>query len=707
MTNLAGLHDKESTVLGISGTWVLDTIALSENPQPPIYDPAFTWIGRANWGYGSIGTLPVPDQYEEYVARLCAHVRGSQNCHRWVIGNEPNLSREWPDGQPIFPWYYAQCYRKARKAIRAMQGHEYDEVLIAASGPWNDELKYPGNVDGDWITYFEDVIEECGDNIGGFSLHAYTHGYNVALVTSSARMQAPFAHRHYEFRAYRDYMEAIPTDLRHLPCYITEANGNGPWQAVGLMPAMLNEIDDWNHSNTQRIRAVIFFRYPKKDDGYHIEGRGDVIAEYKVAVAQGYISPLPTAQSQPKQETHLPTVSTGTPAKPTLPERNIDPRATARGVKIETPEVAPGENYWHVKEIRWYNEQEADGLGPDHHIMVDVLDLAGQRVPGQSLLVEWPTDHTLIFSETKQGEPYSANYPMTPSRNDFSVRVDGGNGPSEIVHGIGMGVDTPSGFNPGIHTTTGVVFQRATMPTVAVPSQPPAPPIEPGEPTPAYVKVTSGANIRSEPKTGKVLIAVPYGDQVAIVGIDPVSGWNMVRYRSTIGWMSPDLVQGEPVEVKPEPTQPEQGDKWQRSIAFVRRWEGGWADDPNDPGGATNKGITIGTFAAWREQHGQPEPTKDDLRALTDEEANRIFFEWYWLPSGADKLPWPTCLAVLDLAVNGGTGRAREAFAAVGHNNFMAYMAWRLDWYTRIDGWKHFGTAWARRVADLMREATK
>ena len=60
-------------------------------------------------------------------------------------------------------------------------------------------------------------------------------------------------------------------------------------------------------------------------------------------------------------------------------------------------------------------------------------------------------------------------------------------------------------------------------------------------------------------------------------------------------------------------------------------------------------------------------------------------------------------LAHFDLAVNGGVGRAQQAYTAVGHD-FVRYMAWRLAWYTRIPGWQHFGAAWVRRCAALMEE---
>lgn len=153
---------------------------------------------------------------------------------------------------------------------------------------------------------------------------------------------------------------------------------------------------------------------------------------------------------------------------------------------------------------------------------------------------------------------------------------------------------------------------------------------------------------------------------------------------------------------QPAPT----GDTWQRSREFVRRWEGGRADNPADPGGATNKGITLGTYTRWRKAHGQPEPTKDDLRAITDAEADQIFYEWYWLESGADKLAWPLCLAHFDTAVNAGPGRAAEMMQKSG-GNFLAYMGHLMTWYTQIPNFEVFGRAWIRRRAEILLEASK
>ena len=73
-------------------------------------------------------------------------------------------------------------------------------------------------------------------------------------------------------------------------------------------------------------------------------------------------------------------------------------------------------------------------------------------------------------------------------------------------------------------------------------------------------------------------------------------------------------------------------------IPFIRSWEGGWSDDPNDSGGATMCGITMDTFTAWRTEHNLPRPTKEDLRHITDAEWRDIFLSRYWQPLRAGEL---------------------------------------------------------------------
>ena len=68
--------------------------------------------------------------------------------------------------------------------------------------------------------------------------------------------------------------------------------------------------------------------------------------------------------------------------------------------------------------------------------------------------------------------------------------------------------------------------------------------------------------------------------------------------------------------------------------SFILRWEGGFVDDPLDRGGATNRGITIGTF---RQFYGQ-NSTVDQLKNMTDEQWFHIFKTGYWEPWRADEI---------------------------------------------------------------------
>lgn len=59
---------------------------------------------------------------------------------------------------------------------------------------------------------------------------------------------------------------------------------------------------------------------------------------------------------------------------------------------------------------------------------------------------------------------------------------------------------------------------------------------------------------------------------------------------------------------------------------FILKWEGGFVNDPIDKGGATNKGVTIGTF---RQFYGKG-ATVEQLKCITDEQWLHIFKAGYW-----------------------------------------------------------------------------
>lgn len=105
---------------------------------------------------------------------------------------------------------------------------------------------------------------------------------------------------------------------------------------------------------------------------------------------------------------------------------------------------------------------------------------------------------------------------------------------------------------------------------------------------------------------------------------------------------------------------------FETSLPFVLRWEGGFIDQPADPGGRTNKGITQEIYDRWRARQGAP---PRDVKLLEDVEMRAIYETDYWLPPRCDLLEQQLDLVQFDTAVNMGVGRAvRFLQTAVGCN---------------------------------------
>lgn len=109
-----------------------------------------------------------------------------------------------------------------------------------------------------------------------------------------------------------------------------------------------------------------------------------------------------------------------------------------------------------------------------------------------------------------------------------------------------------------------------------------------------------------------------------------------------------DLAAQAGAEATPAPTE-----AFRRAHALIEKWEGGFANHPSDPGGATNLGITRDTLARWRRR---PVGVAD-VRDLTREEAVGIFYAWYWARMRCDALPLPLALMTYNAGVNCGPGR--------------------------------------------------
>ena len=90
---------------------------------------------------------------------------------------------------------------------------------------------------------------------------------------------------------------------------------------------------------------------------------------------------------------------------------------------------------------------------------------------------------------------------------------------------------------------------------------------------------------------------------------------------------------------------------FQKALAFVLKQEGGFVDDPLDPGGRTNQGITQATFARWLKAN---ELSAADVKDIQSEEVWSIYREDYWKPGQCENLPNVLQLYHFDACVNHG-----------------------------------------------------
>lgn len=94
-------------------------------------------------------------------------------------------------------------------------------------------------------------------------------------------------------------------------------------------------------------------------------------------------------------------------------------------------------------------------------------------------------------------------------------------------------------------------------------------------------------------------------------------------------------------------------------VPHILKWEGGWSNDPDDLGGATNKGVTFKTYKSYCRIVGKPIPSIGDLRRLTDDEFTEILKQMYWDVCKADFIVSQSVAnAVVDWAWNSGNATA-------------------------------------------------
>lgn len=153
-----------------------------------------------------------------------------------------------------------------------------------------------------------------------------------------------------------------------------------------------------------------------------------------------------------------------------------------------------------------------------------------------------------------------------------------------------------------------------------------------------------------------------------------------------------------------------------RALALVLQFEGGWSNNPKDPGGATMKGVTQAVYSAFRRAIGK---LAVSVRGISDDELSAIYRKQYADAIHFDELPSGVDLATFDPAVNSGPVRAikwLQASAGVvadGHLGMLTLAAVakaqpvalingicdrRLGFMHSLRIWSTFGKGWGARV---------
>lgn len=154
--------------------------------------------------------------------------------------------------------------------------------------------------------------------------------------------------------------------------------------------------------------------------------------------------------------------------------------------------------------------------------------------------------------------------------------------------------------------------------------------------------------------------------------------------------------------------------------------EGGFSDDPKDPGNWTGGRPGLGKLLGTK--YGIAANTYPDLdiKALTLDQAKAIYRRDWWDKIHADQLPGAVAFQLWDFAVNAGITRAVISLqravgvaddgrlgprtvaavnAAPAPDVLARFNAERLEFYASLSTWQTYGKGWARRVAGNLRYA--
>lgn len=159
-------------------------------------------------------------------------------------------------------------------------------------------------------------------------------------------------------------------------------------------------------------------------------------------------------------------------------------------------------------------------------------------------------------------------------------------------------------------------------------------------------------------------------------------------------------------------------ENFDKVLAHVLKSEGGYVNDPDDPGGETMMGVTRAVYEQWIGR----QVMDGEMKTLTFDDVKPIYKKNYWDRLRLDDVPSGLDMVLMDIGVNSGTGRAAKwvqrlagvkADGAIGpvslraiHNLKPADAVeslyhTRQAFYERLPHFRKFGKGWTARNKDV------
>ena len=154
---------------------------------------------------------------------------------------------------------------------------------------------------------------------------------------------------------------------------------------------------------------------------------------------------------------------------------------------------------------------------------------------------------------------------------------------------------------------------------------------------------------------------------------------------------------------------------FEQCFTLLLKSEGGFVNNPRDPGGMTNLGVTKVAYERWVDE----DVTEAQMRALTPDDVRPLYRQIYWDGVRGDDLPSGVDYFTFDFAVNSGIGTAirmlqdasgtvpdgklgsisMAAIQEVDAKKIITDMQdARMTYLHKISTWATFGKGWAKRV---------